>query len=301
MKLCRYYSADEVKPAIFSEAVQLLDVSFFGEDFDEKFFATNGPQRLKEWISSHKELMDVVELPYRLAPPFYRPSKIICVGLNYREHAVEVAASPPSEPVLFYKSTSAMAGCNDPVWMPKGCDRLDYEVELGVVIGKGARRVSEKEAMDYVAGYVLTNDYSEREFQLERKGQWLKGKSHDSFAPFGPYMITKEEVKDPHSLSIWLEVNGERRQEANTGDMVFSIPFLVSYISQFMSLLPGDVICTGTPSGVGMGSMPPKYLKVGDQVSYGITGLGKAVQTVKNMPVDEPLPFSLPASATALL
>jgi 2-keto-4-pentenoate hydratase/2-oxohepta-3-ene-1,7-dioic acid hydratase in catechol pathway len=284
MKLCRYHSAGEVKPALLDGQGKLCDVSFFGEDFDERFFATQGLDRLRAWLRANRELAVEVEGEIRLATPFRRPSKIICVGLNYASHAGEISAKPPKEPILFYKSTSALSDPGAPVYCPRSAFKLDYEVELAVVVGQRAQYVPEEEAMACVAGYVLTNDYSERSLQLERKGQWLKGKSHDSFAPFGPFLATADEIPDPHGLAIWLEVNGELRQSANTGDMVFRIPFLISYISQFMTLLPGDVVCTGTPAGVGMGFSPPRFLSPGDVVRYGIEGLGSMEQTVAALP-----------------
>lgn len=284
MKLCRYYNSGEAKPAIMNDEGELFDISFFGEDFNERFFTNHGVESLKNWANTHQELLIPIEEKVMLAPAFQRPSKIVCVGLNYVDHASEVAAKPPKEPILFFKSTSALSSAAAPVYLPKGAAKLDYEVELGVVIGKEAQYVAIEEAMDYVAGYVLTNDYSERSFQLEHKGQWVKGKSHASFAPMGPFMASKDEIPDPQNLNIWLKVNGEVRQSANTRDMIFSIPFLISYISGFMALLPGDVICTGTPAGVGIGFNPPQYLKEGDIVRYGIDGLGEASQEVAAFP-----------------
>jgi 2-keto-4-pentenoate hydratase/2-oxohepta-3-ene-1,7-dioic acid hydratase in catechol pathway len=209
-----------------------------------------------------------------------RPSKIICVGLNYAKHAQESGMAAPAEPVIFFKSTTALCGPNAPVIIPKGSLKTDWEVELAVIIGKKASYVDESNAMDYIAGYCLHNDYSERAFQLERSGQWVKGKSCDSFAPMGPYFVTADAISDPHNLHLWLEVNGKRMQDSTTADLIFNIPHLVSYISQFMTLLPGDVISTGTPAGVGLGQKPePWYLKPGDQVKLGIQGLGEQHQT----------------------
>lgn len=284
MKLCRYYNSGEAKPAMMDEEGALFDISFFGSDFNESFFTNHGINALQQWTKENNELLIPIEEPVMLAPPFQRPSKIICVGLNYKSHASEVAAKAPKEPILFFKSTSALSSAEAPVYLPRGAEKLDYEVELGVVISKEAQYISEAEAMDYVAGYVLTNDYSERSFQLEHKGQWVKGKSHASFAPFGPFLASKDEILNPNNLNIWLEVNGEMRQSANTREMIFQIPFLISYISHFMALLPGDVICTGTPAGVGMGYTPPLFLKEGDTVRYGIDGLGEASQKVVAFP-----------------
>lgn len=302
MKLCRYRnnSAEETKTAIVNQRGDLLDVSFFGEDFDERFFATDGIARLREWTKFNKELMVEVEDPYQLCTPFHRSSKIIAVGLNYLDHVEEIGAKPPKEPILFYKSTSAMSGVEEPILMPENSSKLDYEVELAVLIGKPARNVPVSEAMGHVAGYALTNDISERSFQLERKGQWIKGKSHDSFAPFGPFLATADEI-DPHNLNLWLKVNGELRQQGNTKNMIFSVPDLISYISQFMTLLSGDVICTGTPAGVGMAQKPASFLKEGDQVTYGIDGLGEASQVVQAMDNDRPIPFCVAPSASATL
>ncbi len=209
------------------------------------------------------------------------PSKIICVGLNYAKHAAESGMPVPEEPVLFFKATSAICGPFDPVIIPRKSKKTDWEVELGVVIGRKASYVTLEEAMEYVAGYVLHNDYSEREFQLERSGQWVKGKSCDTFAPLGPWIVTKSEIPDPHNLRLWLKVNDELLQNSNTSDFVFGIPYLVHYISQFMTLLPGDIISTGTPSGVGLGFDPPRFLSPGDVVELGIDGLGVSRQVAK--------------------
>jgi 2-keto-4-pentenoate hydratase/2-oxohepta-3-ene-1,7-dioic acid hydratase in catechol pathway len=216
----------------------------------------------------------------RLGPPVKDPSKIICVGLNYAGHAKESGMAIPREPVLFFKATSSISGPHDPIVIPKGSVKTDWEVELAVVIGKKANYVEEAEALDHVAGYLVHNDVSERAFQLEREGQWVKGKSADSFAPIGPWLVTRDEVEDPQNLDLWLKVNGEMVQSSNTSDMVFTVRGLVSYISQFMSLLPGDIISTGTPFGVGMGFDPPRYLKPGDVVELGVEGLGEARQRV---------------------
>jgi 2-keto-4-pentenoate hydratase/2-oxohepta-3-ene-1,7-dioic acid hydratase in catechol pathway len=208
-----------------------------------------------------------------------RPSKIVCVGLNYAKHAAESGMTIPTEPVLFFKATSAIVGPNDDLIIPKGSEKTDWEVELAVVIGKKASYVSEKNALEHIAGYVLHNDYSERAFQLEKEGQWVKGKSCDTFAPIGPFIVTKDEIKDPNNLNLWLKLNGELMQDSNTSDFVFNIQKVVSYISEFMTLLPGDIISTGTPFGVGLGLDPQRYLKAGDLVELGIEGLGSSKQT----------------------
>lgn len=251
--------------------------SAFGEDYNELFFATGGLQRLASFIKNSKNLPAVSE-EERLSSPVARPSKIICIGLNYTQHATETNMPLPKEPIIFLKSTTAIAGPNDDVIIPKNSKKTDWEVELAIVIEKKASYIKEENAMHFIAGYVLHNDYSEREFQIERNGQWVKGKSADTFAPLGPFMITKDEIKDPNNLMLWLDVNGEQVQHSNTNDMIFKLPFLVSYISQFMTLLPGDIISTGTPFGVGMGFNPQRYLKAGDVVELGIEGLGTQKQ-----------------------
>ena len=223
----------------------------------------------------------IVKDGIRLGTPMVRPSKIVCVGLNYAQHAAESGMDIPQEPVLFFKATSALVGPNDDLIIPKGSEKTDWEVELAVVIGKKASYVEESDALDHIAGYVLHNDYSERSFQLERSGQWVKGKSCDTFAPVGPFIATRDEVKDPNNLNLWLTLNGEMMQNSNTSDFIFNIQQVVSHISQFMTLLPGDIISTGTPFGVGLGLNPPKYLKPGDVVELGIQGLGTSRQKVK--------------------
>lgn len=229
---------------------------------------------MAEWLTANADTCPEVSDSIRLGSCVARPSKIVCIGLNYAKHAAESGAQVPPEPVIFFKSTTALCGPFDNVVIPRNSVKTDWEVELAFVIGKKASYVDEAEAMDYVAGYILHNDYSEREFQLERSGQWVKGKSNDTFAPMGPFMATKDEIADPHKLRLWLKVNGEMLQDSNTDDMVFKIPKLVSYLSQFMTLLPGDVISTGTPFGVGLGFKPPRYLKSGDVVELGIDHLG---------------------------
>ncbi|MGW9685725.1 fumarylacetoacetate hydrolase family protein [Flagellimonas sp. 2504JD1-5] len=281
MKLIRFGSPGNEKPGVELENGTRIDVSAFGQDYNENFFANNGVEQLQNWLSKNISNCPAIKTDVRLGPPLCRPSKIVCVGLNYAKHAAESGMAIPSEPVLFFKATSAIVGPNDDLVIPKGSKKTDWEVELGVVIGKKASYVSQNESMDHVAGYVLHNDYSEREFQLEREGQWVKGKSNDTFAPLGPFIATKDEIEDPHNLNLWLKLNGETMQNSNTSDFVFNIPHLVSYISQFMTLLPGDIISTGTPFGVGLGLNPPKYLKPGDIVELGIDGLGSSKQHAK--------------------
>lgn len=279
MKLFRFEQDGIVKLGLATANGQNKDISASGMSLTEDFLGNNGLEKLSQWLDKNlDDCPTLTETPHFLAC-VERPSKIICVGLNYAKHAQESGMAAPAEPVLFFKSTTALCGPNDPVIIPKGSEKTDWEVELAVIIGKKATYINESDAMNYVAGYCLHNDYSERAFQLERSGQWVKGKSCDSFAPMGPYFVTADEVNDPHDLHLWLDVNGQRLQDSTTSDLIFNIPHLVSYISQFMTLLPGDVISTGTPAGVGLGQKPtPWYLKPGDEVRLGITGLGEQHQ-----------------------
>jgi 2,4-diketo-3-deoxy-L-fuconate hydrolase len=281
MKLLRFGEPGNEKPGVLINE-KIFDVSAFGEDFGETFFATDGLSRFKKWMENNSAKLTSVDTKVRLGSPTTRPSKIICVGLNYSDHAKETGAALPAEPILFFKSTTALSGPNDTVIIPKKSQKTDWEVELAVVIGKKASYVSEQHALTYVAGYCVHNDYSEREFQIERGGQWVKGKSCDTFAPMGPYLVTQDEIKDLDNLRLWLTVNGKKVQDGNTTNLVFKVPFLVSYISQFMTLLPGDVISTGTPAGVGLGFKPPVYLRAGDVVELGIDGLGTQKQVLKD-------------------
>ena len=279
MKLIRFGTINAEKPGIQLTNGIKLDVSAFTSDYDEEFFGNNGIEKLKKWLESNQDTCPVVGDHIRLGPPLSRPSKIVCVGLNYAKHAAESGMDVPQEPVLFFKASSAIVGPFDDIVIPKGSTKTDWEVELAVVIGKKASYVNEKDAMNHVAGYVLHNDVSERNFQIERSGQWVKGKSCDTFAPIGPYIATQDEIGDPNNLNLWLKLNGEEMQNSSTSDFIFNIQHVVSYISQFMTLLPGDVISTGTPFGVGLGLNPPKYLKDGDVVELGIEGLGISKQT----------------------
>ena len=281
MKLIRFGNVGHEKPGILLKNGKKIDVSAFGEDFDENFFGTEGIERLHLWLVNNKINCPTVRDETRLGSPMVRPSKIVCIGLNYARHAAETGVNIPKEPVLFFKSTSALVGPNDDLILPKGSKKTDWEVELALVIGKKASYVNKVDALNHVAGYVLHNDYSERTFQLEKSGQWVKGKSCDTFAPMGPYIASKDEIKDPNNLNLWLKLNGKMMQNSNTSDFIFNIQIVVSYISQFMTLLPGDIISTGTPCGVGLGLNPPKYLKPGDVVELGIEGLGNARQHVK--------------------
>jgi len=279
MKLFRFEKSGSVGLGMVDLQGKNIDISASGMDLTEGFFEANGIEKLAAWISEHGNSCSEIAGEINYLSCVGRPSKIICVGLNYAKHARESGMDVPKEPVLFFKSTSALVGPNHPVIIPKGSLKTDWEVELAVVIGKKASYVNEEDAMEYIAGYCLHNDYSERAFQLERGGQWVKGKSCDSFAPMGPYLVTRDEVADPHHLHLWLDVNGKRMQDSSTSDLIFNIPHLVSYISQFMTLLPGDVISTGTPEGVGLGQKPePWYLKAGDKIHLGIEGLGEQHQ-----------------------
>jgi len=280
MKLIRIGDHGRETPGVLLPDGSRLDVSQFGADYDETFFATRGIARLRQWLESNAGTARRIPDSVRLGPPICRPSKIVCIGLNFRDHAAESKMDPPKEPVLFFKSTTSLVGPNDSLKIPRGATKVDWEVELAVVMEKKAAYVPESQALDYVAGFVLHNDYSERTFQLERGGQWVKGKSADSFAPLGPFLATRDELPDFGRLKMWLKVNGEVRQRSATSEMIFGVPFLVSYISQFMTLLPGDVISTGTPAGVGLGMKPPQYLKAGDVVELGVEGLGESRQQV---------------------
>src|SRR5687767_10663996 len=280
MKLIRFGEVNKEKAGVIL-GDDYYDVSLFGEDFNEQFFQSDGLERLQQFVDSHREKLPRVDKSIRLGCPVARPSKIICIGLNYADHARETGAAIPTEPIIFFKSTTAIIGPNDEVIIPKNSQKTDWEVELAVVIGKRASYVEEHQAMEYVAGYCLHNDLSEREFQLERNGQWVKGKSCDTFAPLGPFLATKDEVAEVDKLRLWLSVNGKMMQDGTTANLIFKVPFLISYLSQFMSLLPGDVISTGTPAGVGLGFNPQVYLKDGDVVELGIDGLGTSKQRVK--------------------
>lgn len=281
MKLIRFGKAGKEKPGIELSNGTRIDVSEFGEDYSEAFFASNGVKRLETWLEENQQSAPVVDASERLGPPVAHPSKLICIGLNYSDHAAESNMQLPAEPILFFKSTTAVSGPNDNVVIPRNSTKTDWEVELAVVIGRKASYIDEKDAMDYVAGYMLHNDYSERAFQLERSGQWVKGKSCDTFAPLGPWLVTPDEIADVNDLRLWLSVNGKLVQNGNTKNLIFKIPHIIAYISEFMTLLPGDIITTGTPAGVGLGQKPEAvYLKAGDVVELGIDGLGRSKQTM---------------------
>ncbi len=277
MKLLRYGPPGQEKPGLLDADGHLRDLSATVRDIGGQTLTPEGLQALRA--------LDPASLPRvdgtpRLGPCVAGTGKFICIGLNYSDHAAETGAAVPSEPIVFMKATSAIVGPDDTVEIPRGSTRTDWEVELGVVIGKTAKYVSEADALSHVAGYCVVHDVSERAFQLERQGQWTKGKSCDTFGPTGPWLVTTDEIADPQNLSMWLEVNGQRKQDGSTRTMIFGVAQLVSYLSQFMSLQPGDIISTGTPPGVGMGQKPPVYLKAGDVVTLGIEGLGQQRQQI---------------------
>lgn len=278
MKLIRYGQPGKEKTGVII-GDKRYDTSAFGEDYGESFFKNDGLNRLSDFVKANH--LPEVSNDERLGSPLARPSKLVCIGLNYRDHAEETGAKIPAEPVIFMKSTTAIVGPNDDIIIPKNSQKTDWEVELAIVIGKKASYVDEADAMDYIAGYVLHNDVSEREFQMERGGTWDKGKGCDTFAPLGPFLATKDEVPDPNNVRLWLKVNGEIMQNGTTANFIFRVAHLVSYTSQFMTLLPGDIISTGTPAGVGLGMKPPVYLKPGDVLELGVEGLGESRQEVK--------------------
>jgi len=277
MKLIRFGKNEQEKPGIHVYGKN-YDVSAFVHDYNESFFAQDGLIQLADIVANNN--LPEVDAIERIGSPVSRPSKIVCIGLNYAKHAKETNATIPTEPIIFMKSTTSLTGPNDAIMIPKNSVKTDWEVELAVVIGKKASYVDVENAMDYVAGYVLHNDVSEREFQLERGGTWDKGKGCDTFAPLGPWLVTKDEIQDPHNLRLWLSLNGKIMQDGNTDDLIFNIPTLIAYVSQFMTLLPGDVISTGTPAGVGLGFTPNIYLQPGDIIELGIDGLGTSKQHV---------------------
>jgi len=278
MKLIRFGLPGEEKPGVVIDDMY-YDVSAFVKEYDEEFFAGEGLEKLHELLSTKRENLPQVPEGVRLGCPLYKPSKIVCIGLNYADHAKETGAATPAEPVIFMKATTALCGPFDDVMIPRDSEKTDWEVELAVVIGKKASYVTEENAMQYVAGYCLHNDISERAFQLERGGTWDKGKGCDTFAPIGPWLVTKEEIEEVNNLNLWLKVNDKMMQNGTTANLIFKVPFLISYVSRFMTLLPGDIISTGTPAGVGLGFNPPVYLKPGDRMELGIDGLGSSRQT----------------------
>jgi 2,4-diketo-3-deoxy-L-fuconate hydrolase len=280
VRLIRFGPAGHERPGLLLPDGGRVDASSFGSDWDEGFLGGDGLRRLAAWADDHAARAPRVAEGERLGPPIVRPSKIVCIGLNYADHARETNAKLPEEPVIFFKATTALCGPNDDLVLPRASQKTDWEVELAVVIGRRARYVTREDALGHVAGYALHNDYSERQDQLERGGQWSKGKSQDTFAPLGPFLATPDELPGVRDLPMWLTVNGKSRQKSRTSQMVFDVPTLVSYLSRFMTLLPGDVISTGTPAGVGLGMSPPVFLKAADVVELGIEGLGAQRQHV---------------------
>ncbi len=279
MKLIRFGEKGKEKTGVALDGKH-YDTSGLGEDYNEAFFGTGGLDRLKTFVEKNKGSLPEIDKAARIGCPVARPSKIVCIGLNFADHAAETGAAHPAEPVIFMKASTAITGPNDEVMIPKGSEKSDWEVELAVVIGKEASYVEESEALNYVAGYCLHNDVSERAFQLERGGTWDKGKGCDTFAPVGPYLVTPDEIEDVNNLRMWLKLNGKTMQDGNSSNLIFKIPHLIHYLSQFMTLLPGDIISTGTPAGVGLGMKPPVFLKPGDVMELGIDGLGVSRQEV---------------------
>lgn len=281
MKLIRYGEPGQEKPGVIIDDKRYGLTNFAG-DYDQAFFGGDGLKRLSSYIAANKHELVPVPDTVRLGPPVANPSKIVCIGLNFEDHAKETNAPIPKEPIIFFKSVTALVGPNDDVIIPKNSVKTDWEVELAFVVGKKASYVELSDALGHVAGYCLHNDYSERGFQIERGGQWVKGKSCDTFAPVGPFIATPDEIPDVNKMKMWLKVNGNTMQNGNTSTMIFDVPFLVHYISQFMTLLPGDIVSTGTPPGVALGMKEPQYLKHGDIVELGIEGLGSSKQLLKN-------------------
>jgi 2-keto-4-pentenoate hydratase/2-oxohepta-3-ene-1,7-dioic acid hydratase in catechol pathway len=281
MKLIRFGEFEKERPGLQLADSRRIDASSFGEDYNETFFASSGLARLEEWAAQNAAGAPEIPAGVRLGSAVARPSKIVCIGLNFSDHAAESGAELPKEPITFFKATTALCGPDDPLIIPRTSEQTDWEVELAFVVGKRASYIDEADALDHIAGYVLMNDYSERSFQKDRGGQWNKGKSADSFAPLGPFLATRDEIADIDNLKMWLKVNGELKQDGNTANLIFKVPFLLSYLSQFMTLLPGDIISTGTPAGVGMGMSPPQYLRPGDRIELGIDGLGSSTQVAE--------------------
>ena len=277
MKTLRYRDGNSVKPGILDKDKKIRDVSNLVHDWDS---STVTIEKLESIKSIDLSTLPIVEKFDSIAPCVCKKTmgKFICIGLNYSDHAKETGMKVPPEPIMFFKATSAVIGPNDDVIIPRNSSKSDWEVELGIIIGKEAKYITEDQSQDYISGYCVVNDLSERAFQLERSGQWVKGKSCDTFGPIGPYLVTKDEIDDPQNLKLWLDVNGKRMQDGSTKTMVYSVNFLVSYISQFMSLQPGDIISTGTPPGVGMGMTPQIFLKPGDIMELGIEGIGEQKQ-----------------------
>ena len=278
MKLLRHGAPGAEKPGLLDDNGHLRDLSDHVRDIQP---STLSPERLAALAAIDHASLPIVEGSPRLGPPVSGVGKIIAIGLNYEDHARESGMPIPEEPILFFKAITSLSGPNDPIVLPRDSVKTDWEAELAVIIGTRAQYVEEADALDYVAGYAVMNDVSERAYQLEHGGQWVKGKSFDGFAPFGPWLVTRDEIPNPNRLHIWLDVNGRRHQDGTTATMIFHIGFLVSYLSRFMTLMPGDIITTGTPPGVGLGMKPPKFLKPGDTMRLGVEGLGEQTQTVR--------------------
>ena len=281
MKLLRYKEGDLVKPGILDKENKVRNVSSLVEDWSNLTISAENLDRINK---SDLSSMPIVDEGFTFAPCIAGVGKFICIGLNYSDHAAETGMEVPKEPIIFMKATSAICGANDNIIIPKKSVKSDWEVELGVIIGKETKYIDENQSQDHIAGYCIVNDLSEREFQIEHHGQWVKGKSCDTFGPIGPYLVTKDEVSDPQNLKMWLDLNGKRMQDGSTSTMVYGVNFVVSYLSQFMSLQSGDIISTGTPPGVGMGKKPPLYLKPGDTMKLGIDHLGEQCQSVISYP-----------------
>ncbi len=279
MKLLRYKEGDLVKPGILDKENKVRNVSSLVEDWSNLTISAENLDRIN---NSDLSSMPIVDEGFTFAPCIAGVGKFICIGLNYSDHAAETGMEVPKEPIIFMKATSAICGANDNIIIPKKSVKSDWEVELGVIIGKDTKYIDENQSQDHITGYCIVNDLSEREFQIEHQGQWVKGKSCDTFGPIGPYLVTKDEVSDPQNLKMWLDLNGKRMQDGSTSTMIYGVNFIVSYLSQFMSLQSGDIISTGTPPGVGMGKKPPLYLKPGDIMKLGIEGLGEQYQKVIN-------------------
>tara|TARA_B100002003_G_scaffold244160_1_gene269717 strand:+ start:44 stop:886 length:843 start_codon:yes stop_codon:yes gene_type:complete len=277
MKLLRYREGNSIKPGILDINGTIKDISLIVNDWTGESINEETFQKINKYNISN---LPSVTGKLSIAPCVGEVGKFICIGLNYSDHAAETGMEVPKEPIIFMKATSAICGPNDDIIIPKNSLKSDWEVELGVIIGKEAKYINENQSQDHIAGYCIVNDLSEREFQLEHMGQWVKGKSCDTFGPIGPYLVTKDEIQDPQNLKMWLDVNDKRMQQGSTSTMIYGVNFLISYLSQFMSLQPGDVISTGTPPGVGMGQKPPLFLKHGDKMKLGIEGLGEQKQNV---------------------
>ncbi|MBL4645726.1 MAG: fumarylacetoacetate hydrolase family protein [Rhizobiales bacterium] len=277
MRLLRYGPIGSEKPGILDKEGNIRDISGLVSDISPDVLS----EKMSDLAACDLETLPLVDNDVRIGAPVTGVGKIVCVGLNYRKHAAETGMAEPKEPLIFMKATSAISGPYDPVISPRGATKLDWEVELAMVIGEKASYVDEAHAMEYVAGFCILHDVSERSFQIERSGQWTKGKSADTFAPLGPWLVTPDEIANPHQLGLWLEVNGKKMQDSNTNDLIFNLPYIISHLSHFMTLEPGDVVSTGTPEGVGVGQIPERFLDVGDTVRLGIDGLGEQYQVIQ--------------------